>query len=83
MLNIISAQQNITNKECLHDMPLLVRLQLPLPWKDGYPVDMPQSLPIAMRRLRLQSSKLAKQLEVAQKYLETFENIKKKGMLKA
>ena len=44
---------------------------------------MPKSLPIAMRRLRLQSSKLAKQPEVAQKYLETFENMKRKGHVKS
>ena len=55
------------------------RLQLPLPWKDGYPLDVPQSLPIAMRRLRLQSNKLAQQLEVSQKYLEIFENMNKNG----
>ena len=43
------------------------RLQLPLPWEDKYPVDVPQSLLIAMRRLLLPSSKLAQQPEVAQK----------------
>ena len=105
VLNIISAEQNITTKECLDEMPLFVHeilcyfrdqlvlkpvseelclsredkrvlsfykenlmevtdendqrhSQPPLPWKDGYPVDVSQSLPIAMRRLRLQSSKL-------------------------
>ena len=55
------------------------RLQLPFPWKVGYPVDMPQSLPIAMRCLRLQSNKLAQQPELSQKYIETFENMKRNG----
>ena len=54
-------------------------MQLPLPWKDGYHVDMPKSLPIAMRRLRLQSNKLAQQPELSQKYEETFENMKRNG----
>ena len=130
MLNLIFAKQNITSKECLNEMPLLVydilcdyrdqvvlepdfeqlclsredkrvlsfykensmemidkngqrRLQLPLSWKDGYSLDMPQSLPIAMRCLRLQSSKLAQQSEAAQKYVETFENMKRNGHVKS
>ena len=59
------------------------RVQFPLSWKDGCSVDVPQSLPITMRRLRLQSNKLAQQPEVAQKYAETFENMKRNGHIES
>ena len=55
------------------------RLQLRLPWKKGYPNEVPESLHIAKQRLMSQIKRLYNQPETAQKYQETFEKMKAEG----
>ena len=57
------------------------RLELPLPWKEGYPISIPESVEVARRRLVTQT-RTAAQLERASKCCETFEKMKKEGHAK-
>ena len=124
VMDIVSAEHNISNEECLELLPLLEhdlhryykdqlvlepnhgemvmskdderilafyeanveeikdstgqrRLQMPLPWKEGFPVSVPESFQAAKCRLASQSKRLSKQPERAQKYEETFEAMKR------
>jgi len=55
------------------------RLQLPLPWKEGYPVNVVESKHIAKRHVLSHVKKLSKQSERAEKYTETFKTMKEEG----
>ena len=55
------------------------RLQLPLPWKEGFFVDVPESSHIAKRHLASQLKKTVKQPERAMKYAETFKKMSEEG----
>ena len=55
------------------------RLQLPLPWKEGYPMAMPHSFEIARRRLNAQAKRMSAQPERKQKYMDTFTAMKEQG----
>jgi len=52
------------------------RLQLPQPWKEGFPVAIPESYQVAKRRLATQKKRLSKQLDRAERNQETFEVMK-------
>ena len=53
------------------------RLELPLSWKEGYPISIPESVEVARRRLVTQTKRTAAPLERASKYRGTFEKMKK------
>ena len=55
------------------------RIELPLPWKKGFPVSIPQSLETARRRVQAQRKRLVQQPERAQKYEHTFQQVKTEG----
>ena len=55
------------------------RLQLPLPWKSGYPISIPESYNVAKRRLTIQTNRMSKQEDRRQKYKKAFEKMKLQG----
>ena len=55
------------------------RLQLPLPWKSGYPISIPESYDVAKRRLTIQTNRMSKQEDRRQKYKKAFEKMKLQG----
>ena len=55
------------------------RLQLPLPWKKGYPVSIPESYEVAKRTMNIQTKRLSTQKQQCKKYQATFEKMKDEG----
>ena len=55
------------------------RLQLPLPWKSGYPISIPESYDVAKRRLTIQTKRMSEQEDRRQKYKKAFEKMKLQG----
>ena len=55
------------------------RWQLPLPWREGYPMAMSHSFKIARRRLNAQVKHMLAQLERKQKYMNTSTVMEEQG----